>query len=123
MFKKILFLCLLPAYFASCVPQKDFMVTNEFVDSKVAKKKNTGKNYTYDTVLTDEDKKYFAKKLDVQETEILNEKLYNFIKFCLKDKPIVFVEVVFESIKSFLIVFCNSFCSKIFLYISNFSSD
>ncbi len=80
MFKKILFLCLLPTCFASCVPTKDFMVTNEFVDAKAVKKKNTGKNYTYDTVLTDEDKKYFAKKLDVQETEILNEKLYNFIK-------------------------------------------
>ena len=80
MFKKLLFLCLLLAYFASCVPTKDFIVTNEFVDSKVAKKKNTGKSYTYDTVLTDEDKKYFAKKLEVQESEILNEKLYNFIK-------------------------------------------
>ncbi len=80
MFKKILFLCLLPSCFASCVPQKDFMITNEFVESKITKRKNIGKTYTYDTVLSEEDKKYFAKKLDVSQDEILNEKLYNFIK-------------------------------------------
>lgn len=80
MFKKIVFLCLLPAYFASCVPQKEFIVTDEFVESKIGKKRNSGKAYTYDTVLSDDDRKYFAKKLNVSESEILNEKLYNFIK-------------------------------------------
>lgn len=80
MFKKIVFLCLLPAYFASCVPQKDFVVTDEFVESKIGKKKNSGKNYTYNSILSDEDKKYFAKKLNVGQEEILNDKLYNFVK-------------------------------------------
>ncbi|WP_296144519.1 C40 family peptidase [uncultured Flavobacterium sp.] len=56
------------------------MITNEFVESKITKRKNLGKTYTYNTVLSEEDKKYFARKLDVSKEEILNEKLYNFIK-------------------------------------------
>lgn len=80
MLKKILFLCLLPAYFTSCNPSKEFVVTDSYLASKTGNKKNSGKVYTYDTTLTEEDKKYFAKKLGVNEDEILNVKLYNFIK-------------------------------------------
>lgn len=80
MLKKILFLCLLASCFSSCVPHKDFIVTNELVESKMTKKKKPIKAYTYDTALSEEDKNYFAKKLDVNKEEILNEKLYNFVK-------------------------------------------
>jgi cell wall-associated NlpC family hydrolase len=43
-------------------------------------KKTARPKYTYATVLSKEDRKYFAKKLDVNEEEIINERLYNFIK-------------------------------------------
>lgn len=80
MLKKILFLCLLPSFFASCSTSKEFIVTDSYLASKTSEKKKSGKGYTYDTTLTEEDKKYFAKKLGVSEDEILNVKLYNFIK-------------------------------------------
>lgn len=81
MFKKIVFLSLMPICFVSCLPKKDFAITDDFVASQAGStKKGTGNKHTYNTVLSDEDKKYFAKKLEVSETEILNEKLYNFIK-------------------------------------------
>jgi len=80
MLKKILFLCLLPACFASCNASKEFIVTDSYLASKTGNKKNSDKVYTYNTTLTEEDKKYFAKKLGVNEDEILNVKLYNFIK-------------------------------------------
>lgn len=80
MLKKILFLCLLPAYFASCDTSKEFIVTDSYLASKSSAKKSSGKVYTYDTTLTEDDKKYFGKKLGVDPDEILNVKLYNFIK-------------------------------------------
>lgn len=81
MFKKIVFLSLTSICFISCLPKKDFVITDDFVKSQAGNtKKGAGNKYSYNTVLSDEDKKYFAKKLEVSETEILNEKLYNFIK-------------------------------------------
>lgn len=81
MFKKIVFLSLMLTYFVSCLPKKDFVITDDFVKSQAGNnKKGAGAKYSYNTVLSDEDRKYFAKKLEVSETEIINEKLYNFIK-------------------------------------------
>lgn len=54
------------------------MVTDEIVLSEAAPTKKP--KYVYDTVLSDDDKKHYAKKLDVNQAEILNEKLYIFIK-------------------------------------------
>lgn len=81
MFKKIVFLSLMLTCFVSCLPKKDFVITDDFVKSQAGNnKKGAGTKYSYNTVLSDEDRKYFAKKLEVSETEIINEKLYNFIK-------------------------------------------
>ena len=55
------------------------MITDELV-AKESYKKEARPKYTYATVLSDEDRSYFAKKLDVSQDEIVNEKLYIFIK-------------------------------------------
>lgn len=83
MLKKIIYLCLLSSYIlicmASCRPQKEFTITDELVAYESRKKEKKPK-YNYDTTLTEDDKKYFAKKLSVSQDEIINERLYNFIK-------------------------------------------
>ncbi|WP_447635232.1 C40 family peptidase [Flavobacterium microcysteis] len=81
MFKKLVFLSLVSVSFVSCLPKKDFVITDDFVKSQAGNnKKNSNAKYSYSTTLSDEDRKYFAKKLEVSETEIINEKLYIFIK-------------------------------------------
>lgn len=80
MFKKSISLSLLLVCFISCLPKKDFVITDDFVKTETGTKKSSKTKYSYNTVLSEEDKKYFSKKLDVDKAEILNEKLYNFVK-------------------------------------------
>lgn len=63
----------------SCKPQQEYIVTDELV-AKESYKKEARPKYTYATTLSEEDRGYFAKKLDVSKDEIINEKLYIFIK-------------------------------------------
>ena len=83
MLKKSIYLVLLGSCIAtlvpSCSPTKEYTVTDELV-AREKEKKTARPKYTYNAVLSEEDKKYFAKKLDVSQEEIINEKLYNFIK-------------------------------------------
>lgn len=80
MIKQMFILTLLVSGFTSCSSNKDFIITDEHVDKEI----NTGKSHTakpvYNTVLSDADRKYFADKLGVKPADILNEKLYNFVK-------------------------------------------
>lgn len=78
MLKKIIYLSLLTSYIVSCRPQQEYIITDDLVAKE--SKKGAKPKYTYDTVLTVDEKKYYAKKLDVNQEEIINEKLYNFIK-------------------------------------------
>jgi len=78
MIKKLTFLIFL-TFILSCKPQQEFMITDELV-AKESYKKEARPKYTYATVLSEEDRSYFAKKLDVSQDEIVNEKLYIFIK-------------------------------------------
>jgi cell wall-associated NlpC family hydrolase len=79
MLKKLSFIGLLSVCFMACLPQKDYVITDDYFNSLAGNKKNDSK-VTYNTVLTSEDKKYFAEKLGVDTTQIFNVKLYNFIK-------------------------------------------
>lgn len=83
MLKKIIYISIFGSYvlacMVSCRSQKEFTITDELVASETRKKEKKPK-YTYDTFLTEDDKKYFAKRLDVNKEEIINERLYNFIK-------------------------------------------
>ena len=79
MLKKFSFIGLLSVCFMACLPQKDYVITDDYFNSLAENKKSNSK-VTYNTVLTSEDKKYFANKLDVDTTQIFNVKLYNFIK-------------------------------------------
>jgi len=63
----------------SCKPQQEYIVTDELV-AKESYKKEARPKYTYANTLSEEDRGYFAKKLDVSKDEIINEKLYIFIK-------------------------------------------
>jgi len=78
MVKKLTFLSLF-TLFLSCKPQQEYTITDELV-AKESYKKEARPKYTYPTVLSEEDRSYFAKKLDVSRDEIINEKLYIFIK-------------------------------------------
>lgn len=83
MLKKILYISLFSLYIfvgaVSCRAPKEYTITDQLVASE-SKKKEKKTKYTYETKLTEEDRKYFAKRLNVSQDEIINEKLYNFIK-------------------------------------------
>lgn len=79
MLKKLFFIGLISVCFMACLPQKDYVITDDYFNSLATNRKSDSK-VTYNTVLTSEDKKYFAEKLGVDTTQIFNVKLYNFIK-------------------------------------------
>ncbi|WP_310557562.1 C40 family peptidase [Flavobacterium sp.] len=77
MIKKLGLVLLIAFLFVECKSKKIDPLTNGEVESILGV---APKSYTYDKKLTDEDKKYFADKLDVKVEEITNKKLYIFIK-------------------------------------------
>lgn len=84
MVKRYIHLCLLSFVVSfgasSCRAPKEYTITDELVASEAKKKKEKREKYTYDTTLTEEERKYFSKRLEVSQEEIINERLYNFIK-------------------------------------------
>ena len=83
MLKKILYLSLFSVHMlllaVSCHSQKEYTITDELVASERSKKEKKAR-YSYDTSLTEDERKYFAQRLNVSKDEIINERLYNFIK-------------------------------------------
>jgi len=76
-FNRILVVCSVAAFFPSCGPKKDFVITDAYVS------KEMGINPTEKdkaAAFTEDDKKYVAKKLDVEASLLTNDKLYSFIK-------------------------------------------
>lgn len=76
-FNKILVVCALAAFSPSCAPKKDLIITDAYVNKEMGinpVEKNKAE------VLTEEDKKYVAKKLDVEASQLTNDRLYSFIK-------------------------------------------
>jgi len=80
MIKQLFIVILLVSCTTSCRSSKDFIITDEHVDTEINTKKQKTATPVYHTVLSDNDRKYFADKLGVKVIDIENEKLYNFIK-------------------------------------------
>jgi cell wall-associated NlpC family hydrolase len=80
MFKKTIVIILAAVGAIGCNGKKDFVITDEQVATESSLKKDRFGKPVYNTSLSDHDKKYFAKKLDVNELQIDNVKLYNFVK-------------------------------------------
>lgn len=77
MVKRFLFLAFLIVCFASCRSKKIDPLKNNEVEGILKSKKKT---YSYNKILSDKDRQYFADALEVDVAEITNKKLYIFIK-------------------------------------------
>ncbi|WP_157956003.1 C40 family peptidase [Flavobacterium kingsejongi] len=80
MIKKIVILILVTGCIISCRPKKDYIITDEYANKELGALKNPNSKHVYNKVLSEEDRAYFAKTLNVAPAEITNEKLYNFIR-------------------------------------------
>lgn len=76
-FNRILVVYAVAAFTMSCGPKKDFIITDDYVSKEMGiDPVQKGKSDTF----TENDKKYVAKKLDVEVSQLTNDKLYSFIK-------------------------------------------
>jgi lipoprotein Spr len=89
MFKKTAVIVLVSIWFLACQSKKEFVITDEQVATESTLKKDKSGKPIYNTILTENDVKYFAKKLEVSEAQIDNVKLYNFVK-AWEDTPYVY---------------------------------
>jgi len=80
MFRKTVLVVIVALGAFGCQSKKEFVITDEQVAAESTLKKDKSGKPIYNTILSDNDKHYFAKKLDVTEPQIYNVKLYNFIK-------------------------------------------
>lgn len=80
MFTKTVVCIILISILFACAGKKEYIITDDQVNKERSLNKNKSGKPEYNTVLTKQDKKYFADKLDVKEEDIDNVKLYNFIK-------------------------------------------
>lgn len=112
MLKKILLGVLLINCFISCSGKKQYIITDEQVNKEMDLKKDKSGKPVYNTILTKEDKQYFARKLDVKEDEIDNVKLYNFVK-AWKGTPYIYGGNTRNGID------CSALMRELYLYVYN----
>jgi cell wall-associated NlpC family hydrolase len=112
MFKKIILLIIIICSSYSCGGKKQYIITDDQVNREVNSKKDKSGKPVYNTILTNEDKQYFAKKLDVKEDDISNVKLYNFIK-AWKGTPYIYGGNTRNGID------CSALMRELYLYVYN----
>ena len=112
MFRKILLVIIVAAGFLGCGGNKQYIITDEQVIKEGDLKKDKSGKPVYNTVLTPEDKAYFSKALDVNQDEITNVKLYNFIK-AWKGTPYVYGGNTRNGID------CSALMRELYLYVYN----
>jgi len=80
MLKQVFIVAVMASCLTSCGSKKDVAITDEHVGKEISNKKKHVAKPVYNTILSDNDRKYFADKLGVKTIDIDNDKLYNFVK-------------------------------------------
>lgn len=112
MFKKTALIIVFTGSLLACNGKKQYIITDEQVNKELNHKKDKSGKPVYNTILTTADKQYFAKKLDVNQEDIDNVKLYNFVK-AWKDTPYIYGGNTRNGID------CSALMRELYLYVYN----